>query len=75
MFKNKDFISHITMLMSQITANKPDIAHTILEIIEMNEYLQKTIDGRYVNQYLAQVSKQLKKNVANIHITIVDKFN
>jgi hypothetical protein len=41
----------------------------------MIEYLQKTIDGRYINKYLAKVSKQLKKNVANVHITIVDKFN
>jgi hypothetical protein len=41
----------------------------------MIEYLQKTIDGRYINKYLAKVSRQLKKNVANVHITIVDKFN
>lgn len=37
--------------------------------------MQKTIDGRYVNKYLAKVSKHLKKNVTNVHISIVDKFN
>ena len=41
----------------------------------MDEYLQKTIDGRYINQYLAKVSKYLKKSIANISNAIVDKFN
>lgn len=65
----------MTMLMSQININDPAVPHKLLEIIEMIEYLQKTIDGRYINKYLAKVSRQLKKNVANVHITIVDKFN
>lgn len=41
----------------------------------MDQYLQKTIDGRYINQYLAKVSNHLKKIVANVQISIVDKFN
>ena len=40
----------------------------------MDEYLQKTIDGRYINKYLEKVSRQLKKNVANVHVSIVEKF-
>jgi hypothetical protein len=75
MFNNKDFSSYMAMLMSQITASDPKVPHTIIEIIEMDEYLQKTIDGRYINKYLETVSKHLKKIVANINISIVDKFN
>jgi hypothetical protein len=41
----------------------------------MDEYLQKTIDGRYINKYLADISKELKKNVANIPLAIVEKYN
>jgi len=40
----------------------------------MDEYLQKTIDGRYINKYLEIVSRKLKKNVANVHLSIVEKF-
>lgn len=74
MFENKDFESHMSMLMSQVTVNSPEHAHTLLEIIEMDEYLQKTIDGRYINKYLEKVSIKLKKNVANVHLSIVEKF-
>ena len=37
----------------------------------MDEYLQKTIDGRYINKYLETVSKHLKKIVANIPFSVV----
>jgi hypothetical protein len=40
----------------------------------MDEYLQKTISGRYINKYLAKVSRHLKRNVANLHLSIIDKF-
>ncbi len=40
----------------------------------MNEYLQKTIDGRSINKYLEKVSKLLKFFLQNIHLTVVEKF-
>ncbi len=41
----------------------------------MNEYLQKTIDGRFINRYLAKVSKILKTTVSNIPLKMVESFN
>jgi hypothetical protein len=41
----------------------------------MNEYLQKTIDGRYINKYLALTSKLLKTTVANTPLKVVESFN
>jgi hypothetical protein len=32
--------------------------------MEMIEYLMKTIDGRYINKYLARVGKLIRKIVA-----------
>jgi hypothetical protein len=40
----------------------------------MDEYLQKTIDGRYINKYLEKVGILLKKTVVSIPLLVVEKF-
>jgi hypothetical protein len=72
--ESKEFRSHYSMLIGQTTLNDMKHAHTLIEIIEMNEYLQKTIEGRSINKYLEKVSKLLKFFLQNIHLTVVEKF-
>lgn len=46
----------------------------ILFIIEMLEHLMKTISGRYINKYLLNTSKLLKKIMAECPLDIVINY-
>ncbi len=51
----------MTTVFNQVQSTKDDLYFRILDIIEMLEYLQKTMEGRYINCYMMQVSNHLKK--------------
>jgi hypothetical protein len=61
MFNDPDFCQYMTAVFNQVQSTKDLLYFRILDIIEMLEYLQKTMEGRYINNYMAQVSSHLKK--------------
>jgi hypothetical protein len=46
----------------------------LLEIIEMLEYLLKTIDGRSINKYMSKVSKRLKGFASGTPLEAVNSY-
>lgn len=43
--------------------------------MEMIEYLMKTINGRYINKYLAKVVKYIRNAVAQAPLRVVELYN
>ena len=68
--EDKSFENYLTLILAQ-AAEDTSLTFTILEIIEMLEYLLKTIDGRYINKYMMSVSKRLRGFVANTPYRVV----
>lgn len=78
---DKSYEDYLGLALSQLYSQQQDpaterydITFNIIEIIEMLEYLLKTIDGRYINKYISKVSKRMRSFIVSAPFKVANKY-
>lgn len=64
MLQDSLFRRYLASELGQETSDTEKHYFKLIAVMEMLEYLMKTIDGRYINKYMAKVSKLIRDAVA-----------
>lgn len=72
----KEYETFLNLEISQQEPNgqRYELTFNIIEVIEMLEYLLKTIDGRYINKYMTRVSRRLKSFLGNSPFKVINQY-
>jgi hypothetical protein len=64
MFSYKKFDRFLAIELGQENDQTEKNYSTLLTLMKMITYLMKTINGRYINRYLAKVGKHIRRIVS-----------
>ena len=72
MFQDREYVRFLILFLGQ--GDTEEIYFQLIFIMEMIEYLMKTIDGRSINKYLERVGKLIKTVISEAPLKIVEKY-
>ena len=72
MFEDREYVRFLVLYLSQ--GDTEETYYQLIFIMEMLEYLMKTIDGRSINKYLEKVSKHIKGIISDAPLKTVERY-